>query len=118
MLALARQDFPELKVSTFTRSTLYPDVDTDIREGKVSNVLTSQLLISLLCGVSMYWRNRKLTTQSLCPFRGGVGMALPLFFATIVMGLAERVLTSHYFFYDLTWLLILMTFAINFLLAP
>lgn len=92
MLALAQRDFPELKVSVFTRSTLYPAVDTYIREGKVSNVITSQLLISLLCGVLVYWRNRRLTTryrstQYLCPLRGGLVRALPLCFATLVMGL-------------------------------
>jgi len=86
LLGLARHDFPDLKVSTFTRSTLYPAVDTYIREGKISNIFTSQILISLLCGLLVYWRNRKLTTQYLCPLRGGLVMALPLFFATMVMG--------------------------------
>jgi predicted RND superfamily exporter protein len=87
ILEVARQDFPELKVSTFTRSTLYPAVDNYIREGKVSNVITSQFLISFLYGVLVYWRNRELTTQYLCPVRGGLVMALPLFFAAMVMGL-------------------------------
>lgn len=87
ILTLARLDFPELKVNTFGRATLYPAVDTYIREGKVSNVFTSQILIAVLCGVLLYWRNRRLTTQYLCPIRGGVVMAVPLFFSTMVIGM-------------------------------
>lgn len=87
ILTLARLDFPELKVNTFGRATLYPAVDAYIREGKVSNVFTSQILIAMLCGVLLYWRNRQLTGQYLCPIRGGVVMAVPLFFSTMVIGI-------------------------------
>lgn len=87
ILTLARLDFPELKVNTFGRATLYPAVDAYIREGKVSNVFTSQILIAVLCGVLLYWRNRQLTTQYLCPIRGGAVMATPLFFSTMVIGM-------------------------------
>ena len=92
ILTLAQGDFPELKVNTFGRATLYPAVDTYIREGKVSNVFTSQLLISGICALLLYWRNRRLTTQHLCPLRGGIVMALPLFFSTTVMGMLMWVL--------------------------
>ncbi len=87
MLGVARRDFPDLRVSSFNRSTLYPPVDTYIREGKVENVFTSQIAIFLLCALLLYWRNRRLTQLRLSPLRGGAVMVLPLFFATVVMGL-------------------------------
>jgi predicted RND superfamily exporter protein len=87
ILALARRDFPDLKVSAFNKVPLYPQVDKYVREGKVSNVFVSQVGVALLCGLLLWWRNRRLSQVRLLPLWGGLVMSLPLFFATAVMGL-------------------------------
>lgn len=87
ILTVARIQFPDLKVSTFGKTPLFPQVDGYIRTGKVSNVFTSQIGIALICGGLIAWRNRRLTGVALSPWRGGIVMSLPLLFATAVMGL-------------------------------
>jgi len=87
VLALAHKNFSELKVSTFNKVPLYPQVDHYVRQGKVSNVFFSQLGVALICGLLIFWRNRRLTEARLSPLWGGLMMSLPLFFATAVMGL-------------------------------
>jgi predicted RND superfamily exporter protein len=87
ILALARQSFPDLKVSAFNKVPLYPQVDQYVRDGKVSNVFASQVGIALLCAVILWWRNRRLQETRLSPVLGGIVMSLPLFFATAIMGL-------------------------------
>lgn len=87
ILTLAHRDFPDLKVSTFNKNSLSPQVDQYVRQGKMSNAFVSQLGIALLCGVLIFWRNRRLGAVRLSPLRGGLLMSLPLFFATTVMGL-------------------------------
>ncbi|MBI3301821.1 MAG: MMPL family transporter [Deltaproteobacteria bacterium] len=87
VLALARWDFPDLKVSAFNKVPLYPQVDKYVREGKVSNVFVSQFGIACICALLLWWRNRQFTQVRLSPLWGGVVMSLPLFFATAVMGL-------------------------------
>lgn len=87
ILVLAQQSFPDLKVNSFNKVSLYPEVDKYVREGKVYNVLTSQIGVAALCGVILWRRNRRLRGVRLVPLRGGVVMSLPLFFATVVLGL-------------------------------
>jgi predicted RND superfamily exporter protein len=87
ILALARKDFPDLKVSAFNKVPLYPRVDQYVRQGKIANVFVSQLGVALLCGLVIFWRNRRLVQSRLSPLRGGLVMSLPLLFATAVMGL-------------------------------
>jgi predicted RND superfamily exporter protein len=87
VLALAQHAFPDLKINTFNKVPLYPQVDKYVREGKVHNAFTSQIGIALLCGVILWRRNRRLRDVRLAPLWGGLVMSLPLFFATVVMGL-------------------------------
>jgi predicted RND superfamily exporter protein len=92
ILALARSDFPDLKVSAFNTAPLYPQVDRYVRQGKVTNVFSSQLGVALICGLLIFWRNRQLRQTRLSPLWGGMVMSLPLFFATAVIGLLMWVL--------------------------
>jgi predicted RND superfamily exporter protein len=87
ILERARRDFPDLRVNAFNKVPLYPQVDTYVRAGKVSNIFVSQVGIALLCGALVWWRNRRLRIVRLSPLRGGLVMSLPLLFATAVMGL-------------------------------
>lgn len=86
-LTLADIHFPDLKVSTFGKISLYPRADVYIRQGKMINLFTSQLGVALICAFVIWWRNRKLGDISLSPLWTGLVMSLPLFFATTVMGL-------------------------------
>lgn len=92
VLTLAHRDFPDLKVNAFNKVPLYPQVDKYVREGKVHNVFVSQVGTALICGLLLWWRNRRFTHVRLSPLWGGVVMSLPLFFATAVMGLVMWVL--------------------------
>ena len=92
VLALAHQEFPDLKVSAFNKVPLYPRVDHYVRQGKIVNVFSSQLGVALICGLVIAWRNRGRTGAWLSPVRGGLVMAAPLFFATAVIGLIMWVL--------------------------
>jgi predicted RND superfamily exporter protein len=87
LLSLAQRSFPDLQVHAFNKVPLYPQVDKYVREGKVSNVLVSQLGIAGMCGLLLWWRNRRLRDVRLSPLAGGLVMSLPLLFATAVMGL-------------------------------
>ena len=87
ILIVARQSFPDLKVNTFNKVPLYPQVDKYVREGKVQNVFASQIGIALLCGLIVWKQNRRLRDVRLAPIWGGLVMSLPLLFATIVLGL-------------------------------
>lgn len=87
VLTLARTRFPDLKVSPFGKTPLFPQVDAYVRTGKISNVFTSQIGVAMICGVLIAWRNRRVRGMWLSPWRGGLVMSLPLFFATAVMGL-------------------------------
>jgi predicted RND superfamily exporter protein len=87
VLALAQQSFPDLKITAFNKVPLYPQVDKYVREGKVYNVFASQIGIALLCGVILWRQNRRLRDVRLAPLWGGLVMSLPLFFATVVLGL-------------------------------
>ncbi len=87
ILTVARTQFPDLRVSTFGKTPLFPQVDDYISTCKISNVFTSQVGIALICGGLIAWRNRRLTGVVLSPWRGGIVMSLPLLFATAVMGL-------------------------------
>jgi predicted RND superfamily exporter protein len=86
ILDLARRSFPDLKVSAFNKVPLYPQVDKYVREGKVYNVLTSQIGVACLCGLILWRGNRQLRRVRLSPLWGGVVMSLPLCFATAVLG--------------------------------
>lgn len=86
-LTLARNEFPDLKVSAFGKVSLYPRADVYIRQGKVVNLFTSQLGVAFICAILIWWRNRKLNGLYLAPVWTGLAMSLPLFFATTVMGL-------------------------------
>lgn len=86
-LALARQEFPDLKVSAFNTVPIYPRVDHYVRQGKVVNVFTSQIGVALLCAGVLAWRNWGQRGPRLAPLRGGLVMSIPLFTATAVMGL-------------------------------
>jgi predicted RND superfamily exporter protein len=87
ILALAQRLFPDLKVTAFNKVPLYPQVDKYVREGKVHNVFMSQVGIALLCSVILWRQKRRLHDARLAPLWGGLVMSLPLFFATVVMGL-------------------------------
>lgn len=87
ILALASNAFPELKVNAFNKVPLYPQVDKYVREGKVHNVFASQIGIAVLCGMILWRRNRALRETRLAPLWGGLVMSLPLFFATVVLGM-------------------------------
>jgi predicted RND superfamily exporter protein len=87
ILALAHRSFSDLKVNTFNKVPLYPQVDQYVRAGKVSNVFVSQIGIAILCALIIGWRNRRLPHARLSPVLGGLAMSLPLLFATTVMGL-------------------------------
>lgn len=87
ILALAQRSFPDLKVSAFNKVPLYPQVDTYVREGKISNVFLSQIGVGMVCALILWWRNRRLREARLAPLLGGAVMSLPLFFATAVLGL-------------------------------
>jgi predicted RND superfamily exporter protein len=87
VLTLARTKFADLKVSTFGKTTLFPQVDAYVRTGKISNVVTSQFGVVAICGMLIAWRNRRSRGTWLSPWRGGLVMSLPLLFATAVMGL-------------------------------
>lgn len=87
VLTMTARDFPDLKVNTFNKNSLFPQVDKYVRQGKVANVFSSQLGIAFICGMLIWWRNRRLGTVRLSPLWGGLVMSLPLFFATAVMGL-------------------------------
>lgn len=92
VLALAHQEFPDLKVSAFNTAPLYPRVDEYVRQGKVSNVFFSQIGIALICGLLIWWRTPRFDTWRLSPWRGGILMSVPLLFATAVIGLLMGVL--------------------------
>ena len=92
VLALASRDFPDLRVSAFNKAALYPQVDHYVRQGKMTNIFVSQIGIALICGLLIAWRNRRLTQQWLSPLWGGLAMALPLFFATAVLGVVMWIL--------------------------
>jgi predicted RND superfamily exporter protein len=92
ILALAHQEFPDLKVSAFNKVPLYPRVDHYVRQGKIVNVFSSQLGVALICGLVIAWRNRGRTGAWLSPVRGGLVMSAPLFFATTVIGIIMWVL--------------------------
>lgn len=87
VLELAHRSFPDLNVNTFNKVPLYPQIDKYVREGKITNIFTSQIGIALLCGLILWRYNRRLHDVRLAPIWGGLVMSLPLFFATAVMGL-------------------------------
>ncbi len=87
VLELAHRSFPDLNVNVFNKVPLYPQVDKYVREGKITNIFSSQIGIALLCGFILWRYNRRLHTLRLAPVWGGLVMSLPLFFATAVMGL-------------------------------
>jgi predicted RND superfamily exporter protein len=87
ILTLAQRAFPDLQVTPFNKVPLYPQVDKYVREGKVSNIFTSQIGVACLCGLLLWRNNRRLRRARLSPVWGGVVMSLPLFFATAIMGL-------------------------------
>jgi predicted RND superfamily exporter protein len=87
-LALARHEFPDLKVSTFGTVPLYPQVDRYVREGKVANLFVSQGGLFILCCLVLAWRGwRRPGVRWVSPLRGGLAMSAPLFVATALIGL-------------------------------
>lgn len=87
VLTLARQEFSDLRVSAFNKVPLYPQVDHYVRQGKVTNVFSSQVGIAIICGGLVFWHNRRRQRQTLSSVRAGLVMSVPLLFATAVMGL-------------------------------
>jgi len=87
VLTLAQQEFPDLRVSAFNKVPLYPQVDHYVRQGKVTNVFSSQVGIAIMCGALVFWHNRRRQRQRLSSVRAGLVMSVPLLFATAAMGL-------------------------------
>jgi len=82
--------YPALRVSTFGKSSLYPEVDRYVALGKPWNVLSSQLVVIALCWLGLFLNNRRFRASGregpqLSALVGGVVMSVPFVFATALM---------------------------------
>ncbi len=83
ILAVAKNEFPELDVSIFGKLGLYQRSDKYIREGKPLNVLTSQWIVIIACWLWIGWRGRKTAASlRLSGFRTGLVCNVPFVFAS------------------------------------
>lgn len=80
-LELARDHFPDLQVDSYGGLSLYPQWDRYIRIGKPLNVISSNWMVVMLCGLRVYWHNRRRRGLALRPIWGGVLAATPFVFA-------------------------------------
>ena len=83
ILAVAKNEFPDLDVSIFGKLGLYQRSDKYIREGKPLNVLTSQWIVILACWMWVAWRSRRAAaSMRLSGFRTGLVCNVPFIFAS------------------------------------
>jgi predicted RND superfamily exporter protein len=92
VLGLAREH-PTLRVSSFGKTAITPQVDDYVRWGKPVNLFTSQLVVIAFCLAGVWLRNRRARqhgrdlTLHLSPLGGGIMMSAPFLFATALMAL-------------------------------
>jgi predicted RND superfamily exporter protein len=92
IIGLARDRFPDLQVLPFGKFATYPQTDRYIREGKPINLLTSQWIVVVLCGVWVMWRHRTTpralhAVLRLSPWRTGMAVSIPFVFASAFIAL-------------------------------
>ncbi len=92
IIALARDRFPDLQVLPFGKFATYPQTDRYIREGKPLNLLTSQWIVVVICGVWVMWRHRSTpgsiaAALRLSPWRTGMAISIPFIFASAFIAL-------------------------------
>ncbi|MFA5029920.1 MAG: MMPL family transporter [Patescibacteria group bacterium] len=88
------EQFPGLQILPFGKVPIYPRNDKYIREGKPLNLLTSQWIVAIICGLWIFWRNRGIRggTTCLSSWRTGLVMNVPFIFATAVIAVLMMVL--------------------------
>jgi predicted RND superfamily exporter protein len=88
VMAVARQEFPELTVLPFGRLHTYHQTDAYISQGKPLNVLTSFPLVVLVCGLWLTWQRRtqaQAGAHTLAPWRTALAISVPFVFAYSVI---------------------------------
>lgn len=83
---------PELEIVPFGKTTIYPQTDKYVREGKPRNVVTSQWMVIVVFALWAIWKNRRRAAAArLRGWRTGFVLNIPFVFATstivIVMAL-------------------------------
>lgn len=84
---IAKQDFPDLRITRGGKNYLWGVQDELIGYGKPINVLTSTAWVILICAVWLFF-SQKGNAKKISPIYGGIIMALPLTFATAIIALA------------------------------
>ena len=86
MLLHKGDDLPLLQVSTPGKMAVYTDLDKGIKQSAIWNPIFSQIMIAIICGIWVWWNNRKRKGEyKLCPVRTGLLMAVPFVLATTTM---------------------------------
>ena len=88
VMAVARQDYPDLTVLPFGRLHTYHQTDAYISQGKPLNVLTSFPLVVLVCGLWLVWQRRtqaQAEAYTLAPWRTALAISVPFVFAYAVI---------------------------------
>lgn len=88
VLHLARDEFPELSISTYGANALYPQWDTYIRYGKPLNVLSSQWVVVMMFMLRILVVNRRFRlsgTPTINPLIGGLVAATPFVFSSSIL---------------------------------
>ena len=79
------EDYPELKIYPFGKTTLYQREDKYIREGKPRNLFASQLVVIIFCFFIIIFKGRRLGSHRLSPWKGAIIMSTPFVFASSVV---------------------------------
>lgn len=93
VIALGREEFPDLDILPFNKLAMYPQTDKYIREGKPWNMVNSQWIIIVICAFWVFRRNRNnIQRYRLTGWRTGLVMSVPFVFASSAIALLMVIL--------------------------
>ncbi len=85
-IAEIAEGYPAVRLSSFGKSSMYPQLDVYVGMGKPINLLTSQWLVIVFCWIGVAINNRRRPRDAVAPelrsFWGGVVISVPFFFAS------------------------------------
>jgi predicted RND superfamily exporter protein len=93
IIALNKNEFPDLDVAIFGKIPFYQRADKYIREGKPLNALTSQWIVIVIGALWIIWRNRRHYGHiRLIGWRTGFVLNTPFVFASAIIVLVMAIL--------------------------